>query len=47
MVTDGMHSAIIKATKPMSDEPAVALASSPRGLPLAPSGCCGVEGSCC
>jgi SAM-dependent methyltransferase len=47
LVTDGMHSAIIKATKPMSAEPAVALASSPRGLPLAPSGCCGVEGSCC
>ncbi|HYM52173.1 MAG TPA: arsenite methyltransferase [Candidatus Dormibacteraeota bacterium] len=44
LVTDGMHSAIVKATKPMSTEPALSV--GPRELPLATAGCCG-GGGCC
>jgi SAM-dependent methyltransferase len=47
LVTEGMHSAIIKASKPMSAEPAVVLSSTPRELPLAANGCCGADGGCC
>jgi hypothetical protein len=47
LVTDGMHSAIIKASKPMLAEPAVALSATPRELPLATTGCCGADGACC
>jgi SAM-dependent methyltransferase len=47
LVTEGMHSAIIKATKPTSATPAVALSATPRELPLATSGCCGADGAYC
>jgi arsenite methyltransferase len=42
LVTEGMHSAIIKATKPMAAESEPA----PSELPLAVAGCCG-GGGCC
>jgi SAM-dependent methyltransferase len=44
LVTDGMHSAVVKATKPMSFEPALSV--GPRERPLATAGCCG-GGGCC
>jgi len=44
-VTDGMISAIIKATKPADARPLINLALS-RDLPVAEAGCCG-EGGCC
>jgi SAM-dependent methyltransferase len=44
LVTDGMHSVIAKATKPVSADSAPLTASAPRELPLASSGCCG--GTC-
>jgi SAM-dependent methyltransferase len=49
LVTDGMHSAIIKASKPMTWAPPEPTSSvSPRELPLATSaGCCGADGGCC
>jgi SAM-dependent methyltransferase len=43
-VADGMHSAIIKATKPLNAAPSVQV-SEPAELPLA-VGCCGGEGCC-
>jgi arsenite methyltransferase len=46
LVTEGMHSAIVKATKPMSFEPAAPTRLDPRELPLATAGCCG-NGGCC
>jgi arsenite methyltransferase len=45
LVTDGMHSAIIKASKPRADEPLLTL--NARELPLTTSGCCGADGGCC
>jgi arsenite methyltransferase len=45
LVTDGMHSAIIKAYKPRADEPLLTL--NARELPLTTSGCCGADGGCC
>jgi hypothetical protein len=50
-VADGMHSAIVKASKPDATapmaEPTVPMAErSARALPLATSGCCG-DGGCC
>jgi arsenite methyltransferase len=44
-VTDGMISAIIKATKPADSRPRVDLAS-PRELPVDEVGCCGGSGCC-
>jgi arsenite methyltransferase len=44
-VTDGMISAIIKATKPADSRPRVDLAA-PRELPVAEVGCCGGSGCC-
>ena len=44
-VTDGMISAIVKATKPMSSRPLIDL-SAPRDLPVAEAGCCGGVGCC-
>jgi arsenite methyltransferase len=44
-VSDGMHSAIIKATKPLAAGPSVDL-SSQGELPLAATGCCGGDGCC-
>jgi arsenite methyltransferase len=46
LVTDGMHSAIVKATKPISAEPPLAINAAPWELPLATAGCCG-DGGCC
>jgi SAM-dependent methyltransferase len=43
-VADGMHSAIIKATKP-ADAPSVTF-TAPRELAMATSGCCGGSGCC-
>ncbi|HEX2142138.1 MAG TPA: arsenite methyltransferase [Candidatus Limnocylindria bacterium] len=45
-VADGMHSAIIKATKPLDAAPSVLLDSRPEELALAGAGCCG-GGGCC
>ncbi len=45
VVTDGMISAIIKATKPVDAKPLVDL-SAPRTLPVAEAGCCGGTGCC-
>jgi arsenite methyltransferase len=48
-VADGMHSAIVRATKPADAEPAVDLTmlQSPLAeLPVAAAGCCG-SGGCC
>ena len=47
LVAEGMHSAIIKASKPMSAEQAIGLSSTTRELPLATTGCCGADGGCC
>jgi len=44
-VAEGMHSAIIKATKPM-DAPSAAVPDRQGELPVAATGCCGVAGSC-
>ena len=44
-VAEGMHSAIIKATKPLDARP-VAQASSPVELTMAATGCCGGDGCC-
>jgi SAM-dependent methyltransferase len=44
-VTDGMISAIVKATKPADSRPAIDL-SAPRELPVAEAGCCGGSGCC-
>ena len=44
-VADGMHSAIVKATKPIDAAPSVQL-SAPAGLPMAVTGCCS-DGGCC
>jgi SAM-dependent methyltransferase len=44
-VTDGMISAIVKATKPLDAGPAVDLAAL-RALPVAEVGCCGGDGCC-
>jgi SAM-dependent methyltransferase len=44
-VTDGMLSAIIRATKPADARPLVDL-SAPRSLPVAQAGCCGGDGCC-
>src|SRR3954447_17663244 len=44
-VTDGMISAIIKATKPADARPLIDLAA-PRELPVAEAGCCGGSGCC-
>jgi SAM-dependent methyltransferase len=44
-VADGMHSAIIKATKPTSATPSAHL-SGPGELTLAATGCCGGDGCC-
>ncbi len=43
-VADGMHSVIVKATKPADAAPSVSIASSE--LPQATSGCCGGDGCC-
>jgi arsenite methyltransferase len=44
-VTDGMFSAIIKATKPADAHPLVDLSARP-ALPVAEAGCCGGAGCC-
>jgi arsenite methyltransferase len=44
-VTEGMISAIVKATKPADARPAVDVAAS-RALPVAEAGCCGGSGCC-
>jgi arsenite methyltransferase len=44
-VADGMHSAIIKASKPLSATPSVD-PSKHGELPLAATGCCGGDGCC-
>src|SRR3954454_23212858 len=44
-VTDGMISAIIKATKPADARPLIDLAA-PRERPVAEAGCCGGSGCC-
>jgi hypothetical protein len=44
-VTDGMISAIIKASKPADARPLVDL-TAPRELPVAEAGCCGGSGCC-
>jgi arsenite methyltransferase len=44
-VTDGMHGAIIKATKPAS-APSVAARAGAAALPLVTAGCCGGDGCC-
>jgi SAM-dependent methyltransferase len=44
-VTDGMISAIVKATKPEDARPVVDLTAS-RALPVAEAGCCGGDGCC-
>ena len=44
-VTDGMISAIIKATKPADAPPLIDL-DAPRRLPVADAGCCGGTGCC-
>ena len=44
-VTDGMLSAIIRATKPADARPLIGL-SAPRDLPVAEAGCCGGTGCC-
>jgi SAM-dependent methyltransferase len=45
IVTDGMISAIIKATKPSDARPPIGLTQR-RGLPMAEAGCCGGDGCC-
>ena len=46
-VADGMHSVIVKATKP-ADAPSGTPERSLEALPVAPSaGCCGADGGCC
>ena len=44
-VAEGMHSAIIKATKPLGAAPSVPVLSDAGELPLA-AGCCGAAGCC-
>jgi ubiquinone/menaquinone biosynthesis C-methylase UbiE len=44
-VTEGMISAIVKATKPLDAHPAVDLAAL-QALPVAEVGCCGGDGCC-
>ena len=44
-VTDGMISAIIRASKPVDARPLIDLAA-PRSLPVADTGCCGGVGCC-
>jgi len=44
-VTDGMISAIVKATKPVDARPVVDLTAL-RALPVAEAGCCGGDGCC-
>ena len=47
LVGEGMHGAIIKATKPASAESVEAASQPERGeLPLADGGCCGGSGCC-
>ena len=43
-VTDGMHSAIIRAVKPADASPSVSM--TPDELPMATGGCCGGTGCC-
>jgi SAM-dependent methyltransferase len=43
-VTDGLHSTIVKATKPADAAPS--LNPTPNELPMASSGCCGGTGCC-
>ncbi|MGI8829354.1 MAG: arsenite methyltransferase [Candidatus Limnocylindria bacterium] len=43
-VADGMHSVIVKATKPVDAAPSVSM--TPSELPQATSGCCGGDGCC-
>jgi SAM-dependent methyltransferase len=43
-VADGMHSAIVRATKPTDAAPSVW--STPTELPMATEGCCGGSGCC-
>jgi arsenite methyltransferase len=45
-VTEGMISAIIKASKPADARPLVDLSASREMLPVAESGCCGGAGCC-
>ena len=45
-VTDGMISAIIKATKPADARPLIDLSAPREMLPVAESGCCGGTGCC-
>ena len=45
IVTEGMVSAIVKATKPADARPLIDL-SAARDLPIAESGCCGGVGCC-
>ena len=45
-VTDGMISAIIKATKPADAKPLIDLAARRETLPVAEAGCCGGTGCC-
>ncbi len=45
VVTDGMISAIVKASKPADARPLIDLAA-PRDLPIAEAGCCGGTGCC-
>jgi arsenite methyltransferase len=45
-VTDGMISAIIKATKPSDARPLIDLAASRESRPAADHGCCGGTGCC-
>jgi SAM-dependent methyltransferase len=43
-VAEGMHSAIVRATKPADAAPSVSL--TPTELPMATGGCCGGSGCC-
>jgi SAM-dependent methyltransferase len=45
-VTDGMISAIIKATKPADARPLIDLSAPREMLPVAETGCCGGSGCC-
>jgi hypothetical protein len=45
-VTEGMISAIIKATKPADARPLIDLSAPREMLPTAEAGCCGGSGCC-
>jgi SAM-dependent methyltransferase len=45
-VADGMHSAIVKATKPLDAAPGVSLSADASSLPVLEAGCCGGSGCC-